>query len=176
MKKPKVAFVIGHHRAAKGAYSYVLDVSEYSLWNDFYDNYLCDVGDKFIHDTSKGYLNRQNKMAIKTKDYDLVFELHFNSASSTQAHGVEALVYHTNKKMAKVAKYFCELMASELCYRNRGVKLMSKGKGFGFLKKTKGSAMILEPFFGSNESDCERFDMDKYREIIIETIKYYGEL
>jgi len=176
MKKPKVAFVIGHHRVAKGAYSYVLNVSEYSLWNEFYDNYLCDVGDKFVHDTSKGYLNRQNKMSVKTKDYDLVFELHFNSAGSTQAHGAEALVYYTNKKMAQVGQYFCELMSRDLCYRNRDVKLISGGNGFGFLQKTKGSAIILEPFFGSNEADCHRFDMSKYREIIIETIKYYGEI
>jgi len=176
MIKPKVAFVIGHNEKSKGAYSKAFQNTEFVMWNNFYDNHVCDLGDKFIHSITSSYTKRQTQTAIKTKDYDLVFELHFNSSSSTQAHGAEALVYHTNKKMAKVGRLFCELMASELGYRNRKVKLKKDGNGFGFLKETKGDAMILEPFFGSNVDDCFKFSPDEYRDIIIKTIEYYSTL
>jgi len=78
--------------------------------------------------------------------------------------------------MRRVASLFCEAMHLEMGYKDRGVKLMSKGNGFGFLQKTKGDALLLEPFFGSNKEDCDRFDYCKFQAVIRDTIEFYKTL
>lgn len=169
----KVAFVIGHYEIDKGAYSNHLGVSEWNYWNMFYDQYLIDLGDKFIHPKNSSYTQRQSITAEKTKDYDLVFELHFN-ASSPQAHGVESLVYFSNDKMKKVGQFYCDEMEFK-GLTNRGVKAITGGNGYGFLKATNNDAILLEPFFGSNESDCNIYNHQKHYEAIKNTInKYYS--
>ena len=165
----KVAFVIGHNENDKGAYSEHLESSEWDYWNDFYDTYLTHLGDKFTHNLSKSYTKRQKAMAKLTKDYDLVFELHFN-ASLPSANGVEALVYYSNKKMFKIGSLYCELMSDKLGIKNRGCKRITSGNGFGFLKETKGSAILLEPFFGSNKKDCIKYCDQVHAKIIEEII------
>ena len=177
MKDIKVAFVIGHYSGDKGAVT-VTGHSEYDFWNTFYIGHLSDLGDKYTHPSmDNSYTSRQTRTAERTADYDLVFELHFNASGSPQANGVEALVYHKNRKMAKVGEFFCKSMEVMMCYKNRGVKKRVEGQtGYGFLQKTKGDAILLEPFFGSNKSDCELFDKDEFSKVIRNTIDYYKTL
>ena len=170
-----VAFVIGHYSGAKGAHSPFLNNNEFTFWKEFYDAHLKSLGDDFLHSDNSSYTQRQEETAEKTKDYDLVFELHFNG-SVPSANGVEALVYFSNEKMNKVGQFFCDTMASDMNYKNRKVKEITSGNGFGFLQKTKGDAILLEPFFGSNEADCSLFNPEKYKEVIKKTITYYTEL
>lgn len=168
----KVAFVIGHNSRDKGAYSEFLASSEWDMWNCFYDSYLTELGDKFVHNLSNSYTQRQRSMANITADYDLVFELHFN-ASSPLANGVESLVYFSNKKMHKLGSLYCELMSDKLGLKNRGCKKVTSGNGFGFLNFTKGDAILLEPFFGSNLKDCQKYKDQEHYEVIKQIINSY---
>jgi len=169
----KVAFVIGHYSEDKGANSSFLDSSEYTFWKDFYDAQLKTLGDVFLHSDNSSYTQRQEETAEKTKDYDLVFELHFNASESISANGVEALVYFSNELTKKVGQFYCDTMAEDMHYKNRNVKAVTSGNGYRFLQKTKGDAILLEPFFGSNEADCSLFNPEQYKEVIKKTITKY---
>ena len=171
----KVAFVIGHNKNSKGAYSKELGFSEWDYWNDFYINELCNLGELFNHSLSSSYTSRQKAMADITKYYDLVFELHFNAGSSS-ANGVEALIYSGNNKMKIISELYCKLMNEKFSLKNRGCKEKSSGNGFGFLKHTKGDAILLEPFFGSNKSDCKKYKHKEHALIIEEVINKYKQL
>lgn len=173
----KVAIVIGHHKLGKGAYSKYFGLKEY----DFYKRYqeqLKKYGDVFFHNyLLRGYNTRQKSMAKKTADYDLVFELHFNS-SDGDASGCEALYYYRNKKTLKLAKVFCETYTDITGTRNRGAKpLVSDAqRGFGFVYHQKPSAILLEPFFGDNIEDCKAFDINIFLRALDATINAFKTL
>ena len=173
----KTAIVIGHIPSAQGATSKHLEinqVTEFSYFKDFAETDLIDVCDVFIHEDIKGYETRQKVMAERTKEYDLVFELHYNSFN-TKAKGVEALHYYKNQNTKLIAQKFSELVHEKMdipIRGNRGAIGLSKGNGYGFVKNMKGWALVLEPFFGDNKSDCEKFDKSKFKEVIVEVIEY----
>jgi len=169
-----VCFVIGHHASSQGAYSVWLKETEWQFWFDYANKYLIGLGDIFIHEPLDSYTERQIEMAKKTENYDLVFELHFNAFPD--AEGVETLTYKGNEKMLGLGNYFCELMEEDLGYENRHAKWIDSGNGYGFLRETKGDAILLEPFFGSDEIDCMKFHPDIFAAIINKTIKKYYEL
>lgn len=178
--KNKVAIIIGHHNFSEGAFSKWLGESEWTFWLNFAEEYLDDIGNIFIHDPDiKGYTTGQKDMAERTKDYDLAIELHFNSFNG-KAFGCEALYYDGNNTTEKVSERFSELCSERLGYKNRGVKgrsLKTKNKrGAGFLYYQKPAALILEPFFGDNEKDCNRFDELKFKQIIQDTIDFFFEI
>lgn len=165
----RIAFVIGHTKLSKGAYSSYFELMEYDFWKQF----ECDlkkVGDVFFHNyLIHGYTSKQKSIAKKTKDYDVVFELHFNSAN-TRANGCEALYFYTNNQTKRISQDFCDKYTSLTGARNRGAKELynKEQRGFGFVKEQKASAIILEPFFGDNLLDSARFDIDKF----LKAVKY----
>ena len=175
--KKKIAFVIGHTSKDKGAFSTFLQVSEFDLFKEFANKHLSGVGDIFLHDeTITSYTQRQADTATKTTEYEYVFELHFNAATPA-AEGCEALFYTGNTKAKKIAEKFCSLMVHFLDMKNRGAKaLNASDRGFGFVSKQKPTALILEPFFGSNEDDCRNFKQEKYKKVIFELINYVNAL
>lgn len=175
--KKKIAFVIGHTSKDKGAFSTFLQISEFDLFKEFANKHLSGVGDIFLHDeTITSYTQRQADTATKTTEYEYVFELHFNSATPA-AEGCEALFYTGNTKAKKIAEKFCSLMVHFLDMKNRGAKaLNASDRGFGFVSKQKPTALILEPFFGSNEDDCRNFKQEKYKKVIFELINYVNAL
>jgi len=175
--KKKIAFVIGHTSKDKGAFSTFLQISEFDLFKEFANKHLSGVGDIFLHDeTITSYTQRQADTATKTTEYEYVFELHFNAATPA-AEGCEALFYTGNTKAKKIAEKFCSLMVHFLDMKNRGAKaLNASDRGFGFVSKQKPTALILEPFFGSNEDDCRNFKQEKYKKVIFELINYVNAL
>lgn len=85
-------------------------------------------------------------------------ELHFNAAGP-QAHGAEWLHWRTSSGGKRLAE---ALRAGFTTYfpgiKDRGLKPKGSGeRGALFLRKTHCPAVIAEPFFGSNEGDCEAF-------------------
>ena len=186
----KVAFVVGHCESEEGAtfsdaleeheetmvFSEALDETEFDFWEFFAREYLGPLGTVFLHEDIKGYSNRQELMAEKTKDFDLVFELHFN-ASHPDAHGSEALYYHTNEKTKLICEKFSSLMHEKMGYKNRGAKPITKdNRGGGFVYNQIPPAIILEPFFGSNKNDCQRFHSEDFVAILKELIEYAKEV
>lgn len=168
----KVAFVIGHHKFSKGAFSKWFQRKEYDFWKGF-ECELKEVGVVFYHNQFiYGYNSRQKAMANKTKIYDIVFEVHFN-ASNGIGNGCEALYYHTNEKTKEICDKFC-FEFSRLSYgNNRGSKPLSndKQRGFGFLYYQKTNAVILEPFFGDNYTDCSKFEINNFIDAIKKSIQ-----
>jgi len=177
-KMKNVAIVLGHTDGLglekdKGAYSKFFKKTEWYFYNKNIDKYK-GIADIFTHDSDvTSYTQRQRLMAEKTKNYELVFELHFNSYNTT-VNGCEAKHYITNKKTKNSATLYCKLVSEKMGIKNRGAKPMkSTDRGTEFITFTKGGAIILEPFYGDNDSDCEKFDHDTHVEIIKEVIDNY---
>jgi len=173
----KIALVVGHTFDTPGYFSNILEESEYFYWSEFCDDYT-ENGNIFKHDIGiDSYTERQRLMATYTHDYDLVMELHFNAAESTQANGVEAYHYFSNKKTRTIANLYCKLVSESMGIKFRGAKpLYNKHQnGFGFVSQTKGNAILLEPFFASNYNDCDKFNRAAYEEVLKQVIIYFNE-
>jgi len=172
----KFAFVVGHTEKDKGAYSEKLGISEYDLFKNFATGFLSEVGETFTHDKDiSSYTQRQANTAQKTAEFQYSFELHFNAASP-KAKGAEALYYYKNENARIIAEKYCELMVQEMGIKSRGPKPLNDGdRGFGFVQKQKPTALILEPFFGSNIEDCQKFDMVKYSAVIFKLLEFINE-
>ncbi|WP_322970321.1 N-acetylmuramoyl-L-alanine amidase [Faecalibacter sp. LW9] len=177
----KFALVIGHTKSKdKGAFSETLGLSEYdynlmvakelkALCPEMFDIYTHEVQD---------YYQRQKGLAYKVnqKNYDAVFELHFNAASPL-ANGTECCHYFNSKK----GKAIAELISKEvsLYYKTtlRGVNgakaLVNKqDRGYWFTYLPKAPAVIIEPFFGSNPSEAKLFkDVNLYAHVLYSAIK-----
>lgn len=153
----KVAVYIGHTpKGDKGAYSEHLKLSEY--------DYNIQVGqelekinpelyDIFSH-SKQDYYQRQVDMGQKTKNYDVVLELHFNAAGVT-ANGTEMLYFYSSKKGKELARILSKNVSKRFCTSLRGVEgtkaLINKNdRGYWFVKLAHPVAIIVEPFFGSN--------------------------
>ena len=174
----RTAFVVGHTKKDKGAYSEHLKVSEW----DFYNEVLSHLKNPtvFYHDPKiSGYTKRIKNTASKLNkvDFDLVIELHFNAATP-QANGCETLYYFNSKKSREYARKFSEVVNrwTTIKLRNSGLKALvnSKDRGFASVFYPKAPTILIEPFFGSNEGDCRKIRDAKLMACIIEDfIKQY---
>jgi len=159
--RTKIAFVVGHHENSKGAFSKHLNSSEW----DFYNKVVNSLGDvSFFHNDKniRSYTERIKNTASKINKYpfDLVIELHFNSVNDERVSGCETLFYHSSTNGKKYAQLFSDTI-SELTgikKRNNGLKPLSNSndRGFASVYYTTAPTILIEPFFGSNESDCEK--------------------
>ncbi len=168
----RVAFVVGHTQKDKGAYSEHLKVSEW----DFYNEVLSYIpyATVFHHDPNiRSYTARVKNTAEKLNkvNFDLVIELHFNSATP-QANGCETLYYFNSEKSKSYAKKFSEVVNrwTSIKLRNNGLKALvnSKDRGFASVYYPKAPTILIEPFFGSNQEDCRKIRDSKMVACIIE--------
>ena len=169
----KTAFIIGHTPYSKGAFSNYFNDYEFNFWSSFIPKFE-DIGDVFIHDNKLGYTSRQKEMAKKTRNYDLVLELHFNAANEL-ANGCEALYYYRNEKSRKLCEVFCSDFTQRTGIKNRGAKRLvdASDRGYGFVYNQKPAAIILEPFFGDNKKDCNLFAIDDFLSSVKVMIKSF---
>lgn len=162
----KVGIVIGHTERYQGYDSPYLPPEW--VWNKAVGIQLEKLGyDIIYHNASnKYYTQRQKTTARKTSGYKYLFELHYNSAPSNKANGTECFHYVTSK-MGKLAAM---LVAQEIS-KNHGTKLRGEGgsralyshkdRGYGFVAIHKPYAVVVEPFFGNNRSDVNKFNCPK---------------
>lgn len=168
----KVAIVIGHTSDSKGACSPHGIPCEFD-YNSMVANMLSDVADIYTHDTYKfGYTAMVKKTAAKLNlyKYNLVLFLHYNSATST-ATGCEVLYYFKSVKGPAYATLLSKEISEKLGVRNRGAKPLSPNdRGYGEVYYPVAPAIIVEPFFGSNKADVDKFkNPSKY----VETLKSF---
>ena len=160
-KKLKICVTVGHSRLKNGAYTSADGrkyggVIEYKYCRDFAKKYLVPQLKKAGHEVDliicpegqfeTKYEERGYKIPkINKEDYDLVMEIHLNSAQPT-AHGTEVLyVSQKGKEYAeKIVKALAEV------YTNRGAK---KRTDLYILNGTKPTAVLLELFFCTNRED-----------------------
>lgn len=109
-----------------------------------------------------GYSSAMQWLAnhLRKKEYTLAVEFHFNSASPS-AKGFEYLFWHKSKVGILVAK---EFQKNHLNYfpdaYDRGIEPLgdeAHERGVLFTSLTHCPAVILEPFFGSNKSEVDRY-------------------
>lgn len=166
--KKKIAFIIGHNEKSKGFFSTHLKKTEFDFYSDMVQD-LEQIGTVFFHDpTISSYTNRCKDIAKRIgSGFDLIVSLHFNAFNGT-ANGVECFYWHTNGQGFEAAKTFVDNYSKLTGTRPRGAKAYQKNKngklprGAGEVFYTKGTAVLLEPFFGDNKSDCEKFKIDSF--------------
>lgn len=158
--KRKIALIIGHNKKKKGAYSPFLKQYEYDFNKEFVNDILSQLTHRGYHANiftrNNGLLDAYNR--AKTLGSNVFIEFHFNSFHIANAQGAEILYSGSSDISEKtlagmLLKSWCEYTS----INNRGVKKISKGqRGYKNLTQTKKISLLFEPFFGSNESDCDK--------------------
>jgi N-acetylmuramoyl-L-alanine amidase len=177
----KIAIVVGHCKKEPGAYHKSVG-SEFE-YNSKVAEYLKDIATVFYYDNfDKGYTATIIKdMAPKTKDFDLVLELHFNSFSNKAANGAEALYYFRNELAQKIGQLFCMLMNRQFGSVIRGAKPLrdSTQRGFACVAYQVPTTIILEPFFctGTEASKFdEPYEIMEYANVLRSLIEQYQDM
>ncbi len=168
----KVAVIIGHRSARKGAFSPFLNESEYDYMKKVAYQ-LTDVADIYERPNSS-WLTRRQKIKsmiskINAKNYDLVISLHFNAFKDKRAHGATALYYITNKRTKQLATKMVTMISSEFAIKKRNLIVIKslKQRGGQFIISTKADSILLEPFFGTNKEALSFYKREsKYASLI----------
>lgn len=163
-----IALCIGHSRKIKGrydggAYSPFLKQNERDFNLEVADivaRNLDRMGEDchVISDyAGNGYGLAMFDVAKKVQSIhaSIAVELHFNSASPS-ANGHEWLYWHSSVTGKKLAQAFSDTFSDDFPgIKSRGLKALAPGdRGAEFVKLTHCPAILVEPFFGSNENDC----------------------
>lgn len=169
----KTAIVIGHHKKSKGALSKYFGMREWDFYNEVVSH--LDNVSLFWHDEDiSGYTTRIKNTASKINkvNFDLVMELHFNSAVHPSANGCETLYYYRSAKGRDYAKLFSEVVTGEtgIKSRNGGLKALTNrnDRGFASVYYTTAPTILIEPFFGSNDDDCKKIGSTRNMALIID--------
>lgn len=161
-----IGICVGHSRKGdEGAYSsgnYV--VSEWDFNRDLARRiaHILYVSHKIYDDyKARSYTTGIKNVAREMKEDGITtaVELHFNSASPS-AQGHEWLYWHSSANGGKLANLFKDKM--ELAYpemKSRGAKpRVPRQRGAAFLRETHCTAIIGEPFFGSNVDEWNKIN------------------
>lgn len=171
----KIAIVLGHDSDNQGAYGNEgIGEWEYNdelLHSMFRDGKLCDKHDYyFIYRSTEiaGYTAQMEDVhrRIDKIGCPLSIEFHFNSFPKPDVNGNEVLY------CSKGGKHYADIMdecLDVLPNRDRGVKKvelrdypLKDDRGAGFCCRGKSFAIIVEPFFGANQSDYIRSGQYRY--------------
>jgi N-acetylmuramoyl-L-alanine amidase len=114
-----------------------------------------------------GYSAAMRDVAKQVKDIhaSLAVELHFN-ASSPSANGHEWLHWHASPNGKKLAQVFHDSFTEDFpSIKSRGLKPLTVGsRGSEFVRLTHCPAILVEPFFGTNEKDCSQITATRVAE------------
>ncbi|KQI67059.1 hypothetical protein AN189_17710 [Loktanella sp. 3ANDIMAR09] len=167
----KIAIVVGHNKAAQGAVRVTDKRSEYD-WNGQLAEMIRShntAAVKVFHRTPGGGYSAEIDRVYKQVDAwgaDCSLELHFNASGSSSVSGGETLSSGTSGSM-RLAKLVRPAVAAALGNKDRGVKVLSRtDRGGRSLWQGRAPAVLVEPYFGSNVSDCNAADkhMDELAE------------
>lgn len=161
-EKGRLAVVVGHTRLAPGAYGkQPIDEHEYAF-NSRIALRMAEIAKEQA--TQVGVFYRDGvgiAGAYKQVDVfkpDAAIELHFNAAENIAATGTEAL-FGTRTQGSKVLAEIVQThMLATLQLKTRALlerKLGSKERGAQSVNAAAAPTVLVEPFFGSNSSDCQ---------------------
>ena len=153
----KIALCIGHNSKAQGAIGQE-GISEYKFNAEFLEDLLRLLPDKheykvFTRPAVSSYTTQQDEMHKDIAAWgncEVAIEFHFNAAENDEVHGHEILYLSNGGKTlaftldAEYDKY--------LDSNDRGVKQVTSGNGYGFLKRGAYSSILVEPYFASYQS------------------------
>ena len=163
--------VVGHTSEKQGATAVApISKSEYALNRELAIDIWREAKEQGID--AKVYLkdkvNEGLLYAQVSSDNDASVELHFNSFSDASARG-SLVLYLKDKDFAEAIhrNVISSLTEDKAKRKNNGVVLPEVGTGYerGIrqLKKSTIPCCIIEPFFGSNQKDCELFLRNRLR-------------
>lgn len=164
MAGKKIALVIGHNSKAQGAIRITDKRTEYDF-NEQLARAIMAVSPQhfkiFKRTAGAGEIARCYGQ-ISGLEFGGTLELHFNSHGNTTATGTETLTSGTTKSL-RFAKAVQAAMVGALGLRDRGLITMGKDAPAGSRGKASlwagvPPAILIEPFFGSNPSDCAAAD------------------
>ena len=115
-------------------------------------------------------LQQRTSIANKTKSH-LFVSFHFNSAKSTDAHGIEIFYYDSKDKIRsnssrRLARVVLNNMIERSKAKNRGVK----GGNFHVIRETKMPAILIEGGFITNEDERNKLQDLNYRDTLARSI------
>lgn len=166
----KVAIVVGHgSKGDKGA-SAMFGLSEY-----FYN---LSVSSQlpfrvFRFDPKLSYYKGCKKLAKELNGFDLALHLHFNSFEDSNANGCEAIYWHSNIKGKKIADEYIKTITEYYDTKpRRSIPMCDKSqRGYYAIQTAPCTALILEPFFGSNV-ECKKFvNYKEYAEVLTKFVE-----
>jgi N-acetylmuramoyl-L-alanine amidase len=171
----EIAICVGHTASGDGSGAqnkYALIKDEHK-WNEELAFLLRDIliargaSPKIYYRTDGGYsafVTKQSQEIRRTQpNCKCAIELHYNASADPRAHGCEFLCYsNSGESLARalVSAYKSQFPEMRL-RRNNGVYRISSGNGAGWLKRVPPPAVIVEPFFSSNEQEMLFFDGKK---------------
>lgn len=155
----KIAIVVGHNSKAQGAVR-VLDGRTEFDWNNelaaliqSHDPANIRV---FRREAGGGYSAEIDRVYKQVDAWgaDVSMELHFNASVNPKANGGETLSSGTNGSMA-LAKQVRTRLTKVLGNTDRGIKIVGRhDRGGRSLWQGRAPAILTEPYFGSNPSEC----------------------
>lgn len=183
--KNRLAFIIGHTKLAKGAYSDFLKKHEYDFWKQFAETYLVSRNDVEIKVYYRDIIGVSGAYQKAIEDNpSAIIELHFNSFNGS-ASGFEILCNPNKDTNPDLELDFSRILIKEfsnvLKTKNRGVKhISSKGeRGFFNLSQVVSiPSILIEPFFGDNEQDAMNayYKQQQLADGIIKAFKVFNGL
>lgn len=181
----KLAVVVGHNEKAPGAYAVApIGRSEFDFNSDVAETMALidkDYGLEvkvFKRPAGVGYSTEIARAYAEVNAWraDVSVELHFNSYRYTST-GSETLTSGSKKSRALAEKVQAEML-KQLKLHDRGVKVRkSSDRGGRSLHAGKAPAILVEPFFGSNRSDCEaaaRLGVTGFAKMYLEGVRAYS--
>lgn len=159
----KIALVIGHNARSQGAVRVTDGRTEYDWMTDLASQ-ICAQDPAlfrvFRRPPGLGYSTeiRQAYAAVDAWGADASIELHFNGSASSAATGTETLASGTTGSL-RLAQLIQLAMVGALGLRDRGLVTRKRGdRGGESLWQGRAPAVLIEPYFGSNPSDCAAAD------------------
>lgn len=172
-----IGIVIGHNEKKQGAHSIV--GMEYNYCSKLAGVIKKKLGDEvqvFRRTEVGSYTNEMTNLVNdihKAGEFSIIIELHFNGVSDQKVGGSEILVYEKSSAIPVAEK-----LLSNICRtfetKNRGLKKITNARdrgGYGIMK-CKYPYILIEPFFGSNPIEAEKFKQrELLADVIINTLK-----
>lgn len=155
----KLAIVVGHNARSQGAVRKDTGETEFE-WNSDLSQMICDEAETFFPDIvvkvffrkpGGGYRKEIERVYREVDAWGANFsiELHFNSHGSSSATGSEVLSSGSPKSLALAGAMQAEFLRL-MGLKDRGVKVVTKGRGGASLISGRAPAILTEPFFGSS--------------------------
>ncbi len=154
--RPLVALVVGHRKSSQGAESKTFNITEWVYNDDMAKRVkervkLAEVAVVYRDDAGNGYTRLPAK--INGLDPDFIVSLHCNF--TVGASGTEMLHHHQSRNSERLASMLQNEVLKALGLRDRGLRPRSSGRGWHLLSNTKAPAVIVEPFFMSNDREMK---------------------
>lgn len=176
----KLAIVVGHNSKAQGAVRVTDQRTEYD-WNSTLACLIQEhdpFGIRVFHRTTGGGYSQEIDRVYSEVDAwgaDCSIELHFNSSGNSRVRGGETLSSGTSGSL-QLANLVRKYASSALGNKDRGVKIRGRHeRGGRSLWQGRAPAVITEPYFGSNRTECEvsQRNMDELAEAYYRAAKEF---